>query len=168
MTTSSPRRGGSLALLVLVFGLGGCGNEPPTGVSGTVTMKGAPPKVPGLMISFVSTAGTVVTAPVAEDGTYTASGLASGEMRVGFAVVGAAKDKRTVDQQNDDPKARTERLKAEYDKKLDPKKADPKKKAKPSEPPVKSPIPERYLDPLKSGVTTTLKPGDNTLNADIK
>jgi len=155
----SPRRVGPLALLVLAFGLAGCGGEPPTAVSGTVTFKGAPPKISGLMISFMSTAGTVVTVTVAEDGTYTASGLTGGEMRVGFSVVGKAPPNRTDRQPENlsktDPKAQIERektrFKAEFGKAL-----------------VKSPIPERYLDPLKSGITTSLKPGDNTLNVDIK
>jgi len=148
--------------MILVCGFVGCSSEPPVGVSGTVTVKGAPPKLPGLMISFVSATGAVVTAPVAENGTYTASGLTSGETRVGFAV-GGANDKKTGDQSLADEKDQGERRKAEYDKKI-----ETRKKAKSSEPPVKVPLPLRYLDPLKSGITTTLKPGDNVVDVDIK
>ncbi|QJW99449.1 hypothetical protein [Frigoriglobus tundricola] len=162
MTMSLPRRGGSPALLVLVFGVAGCSSEPPVGVSGTVTVKGAAPKLPGLMISFVSATGAVTTVPVAENGTYMASGLASGETRVGFAF-GAAKDKKTGDPSPEDAKEQAERRRAEYDKKM-----EPRKKAKPNEPPAKVPLPQRYLDPLKSGITTTLKPGDNVLDVDLK
>ena len=169
MSISTPgrpvRRGGFAALvfLALVLPLAGCGGEQTADVSGTVTMNGKPPKIAGLTINFMSPAGKVAVAAIAEDGTYTASGVPVGEVRVGFSVAGMAQEgqakvgKPTGDEDPSkvDPKVQIEREQSRL-----------KMEAGAA---VKAPIRERFLDPLRSGLTTTVEPGKmNNYSPDLK
>jgi hypothetical protein len=158
------RRVAAVALLLLAVPLAGCGGEQTAEVSGKVTINGKPPKTRGLMISFLSSAGKVASAEVAEDGSYAAHGVPVGEVRVGFALVGmsdesSAKAGRPTGDEDPakvDPKIQFERDKARL-------RAETEGRA------VKAPFPDRFLDPLKSGLTTTVEPGKaNTYNPDIK
>jgi hypothetical protein len=88
MTTGySPR------LVPLAFGLGllaalsGCGGGGKTDVSGTIKLRGQSPKIEGLQISFMDSEGAQVSAPIAEDGAYKASGVSAGEVKVCFIYV---------------------------------------------------------------------------------
>jgi hypothetical protein len=67
--------------------LTGCGGPVKTDVSGTIRVYGQPPKHTGIQVIFVHPDGALVAAPVAEDGTYKAEGVPSGEVRVCFAYI---------------------------------------------------------------------------------
>jgi hypothetical protein len=79
------------ALVLVGLGLAGCGRgvPPPTGgVRGTVTFQGRP--LAGGLVVFApdrdrGTRGKVVTATVADDGSFSADGLAAGWHRVAVA-----------------------------------------------------------------------------------
>ena len=158
------RRGAPLALALGAALLTGCNGEPTGEVSGTVTVKGKAPQVPGLAITFMSTTGKVVSTGVAPDGTYTVTGVPSGPVKVGFAISGAGdeaaakagKPSRDDDPSKADPKALHAREKAHI--------GSLRGGTSPH-----APFPERFLDPLKSGLSTTVNAGEkSTFNVDIK
>jgi hypothetical protein len=68
-----------------LIGPTGCGGTGKTDVSGTIKVRGQPPKVTGIQVMFVHPDGTMVSAPVAEDGAYRAEGVPPGEVKVCFA-----------------------------------------------------------------------------------
>ena len=140
-----------LAALTLL--IGGCGKPPKADVAGTVTINGKPPSFEGLAINFLGTDGRPVAALVAPEGTYAVSGVAVGEVRVGFVVTDPAGDRAWAAQ----GQAATG-------------KASPKDRPADEAParPARPRIPERYRDALKSGLTTTTKPGANTYNINLK
>src|SRR5207245_7292819 len=62
-----------------------------TEVSGTVKLQGQPPKMKGLEINFMGVDGKPAGAPINEDGTYTATDVRSGDVKVFFVYVDAKK-----------------------------------------------------------------------------
>lgn len=153
-------------LLVMAI-LTGCGGPDAADVSGKLTLKGSPPNIEGLVVSFMATDGRPVTALVASDGTYKAVGVPAGEVKVGFMVASPeppaflkdrpkeGESEEEFEKRRNDPKEVFKRIMANE--------RSAKAKA------ATSLIPVKYRDPFKSGITTTLKPGsDNTFNFDIK
>jgi hypothetical protein len=73
-----------LAGAVLLVADSGCNSSSDTDVSGTIKLDGKAPNLKGLEIHFLGDDGKLVTAPVKEDGTYQATGVSGGEVKVGF------------------------------------------------------------------------------------
>ena len=75
--------------LCLLAALPGCGVVGPSkaDVSGTIKLRGQPPKLAGLQIVFMGEDGSMVSAPINEDGTYKAQGVPTGEVKVGFSSI---------------------------------------------------------------------------------
>lgn len=145
-------RGGFLPAALIAVATAGCSGDRPASVSGTVSINGQPPRLPGLTISFVTPGGRTVAVPVDGDGKYTAPDLVSGEVRVGFYDLGAL----PTDGGGPDAYDRIDRkAPAPRDKGADKGKAA-------------ATVPARLSDPLKSGVRTALNPGPNTFDFDIK
>jgi hypothetical protein len=151
-----------LAALIAALAAG-CGGPDAAEVGGTVTVKGKAPAVPGLTVTFMGADGRPVTAAVNPDGTYRATGVPAGEVRVGFAVAGdadpdkaaAGSDKPAPGESPEDAQRRV---------------SDPRVAAAAARrAAVSAAVPAKYLDPLRSGVTVTLNPGpDNTFDYDIR
>ena len=66
----------------VLFGPAGCGGPEKAEVSGTISLRGQAPKFTGIQVVFQHPDGVQVGAPVAEDGTYRAAGVPSGEVKV--------------------------------------------------------------------------------------
>jgi hypothetical protein len=66
-------------------GLTGCGSQPKAEVSGTVKLRGQPPKFHGLQIVFMGEDGYQASAAINDDGTYKAENVPSGDVKVCFA-----------------------------------------------------------------------------------
>jgi hypothetical protein len=83
----------SLRFVLLAFGLcvlvgsSGCGSSVPTDVSGTIKLRGQAPNFTGIQVVFMRPDGNQVAAPVSENGSYKASGVPSGEVKVCFAYI---------------------------------------------------------------------------------
>jgi hypothetical protein len=120
-----------------------------TEVSGTIQIKGQPPKMKGLEILFMGADGRIVAAPIAEDGTYSTKEVRAGDVKVGFAHVSA--------QQGSAEKGR--RIKPPAGKDAEPK----------GPPETRNPIPIKLRDPETSELTTKLIAGQaNEFKYDIK
>lgn len=148
----------------LLVGLSGCGGGAgaTADVSGTIKLRGQPPKFVGLQVVFVHPDGTQVAAPVNEDGTYTAAGVPSGEVKVCFAYISPE-----AAQQGAEFKASGGgRLKKpEGEKKSD----QPVAKVPGTKGPAVSPIPEPLSDTSTSRLTFKVESGkSNTFDYDIK
>ena len=145
----------SCCLLILALTCG-CSTRPSADLTGVITLRGNPPGVGDLIVSLVSAEGDSFPAEVGEDGKYSASGISPGLVRIGFVV-----PRRRVSPRSDKEKNGPENVKQMLlEKKTAMKKRRPASEAfKP---------PEKYRDPLQSGVTTILNPGPNTFNYDIK
>jgi len=78
-------------LLGAFVGASGCNKGPATGeVSGTITRAGKAPKMDRLQISFQGGPDNqIVTASIAPDGKYNATGVPVGEVKIGFVWVPA-------------------------------------------------------------------------------
>jgi hypothetical protein len=99
-------------------------------VSGKIKIRGQAPRLKGMEIVFLGANGTTtVSAPVNEDGTYTASGVPVGEVRVGLAYTPDAKGRRG------------------------PVMPGKNGEAPPPVEPLKNPIPEPLRDPSTSNLT---------------
>jgi hypothetical protein len=143
----------------VLSGSTGCGSPVKTDVSGTVKLNGRPPKYTGIQVVFQHPDGTLVTAPVAEDGTYKAEGVPSGEVKVCFAYITPE-----AAQQGAEAKAGGTRL-----KKPGGEKDAPKPKAPGTPGPSISPIPEPLRDVSTSNLTFKVEAGKaNTFDYDIK
>jgi hypothetical protein len=73
-----------LACACAVFGAWGC-SPSVTEVSGTIKIKGQPPNVKDLQISFLGADGRSASADINPDGTYTAMAVPTGDVKVCFA-----------------------------------------------------------------------------------
>ncbi len=160
----APDHSSRLAPLVLgaglLVGLTGCGSSAPSDVSGTIKLRGQPPKFTGIQVVFVHPNGTMVSAPVGADGTYTAEGVPPGEVKVAFAYF-------TPDsvQQGAEFKAGGPRLKKPGDKGAA---EAPKPKAVGTPGPATNPIPAPLRDGSTSGLTFKVESGKpNTFDHDI-
>jgi hypothetical protein len=123
-----------VALAALVGGLSGCGGVSKYDVTGKVTYNGAPLAKPDGQIVFVGPEGTQVTAPISEEGTYTAVNVVSGSNRVAV----------TYKNPSFAPPARPKGVPGPNDR-----------------PVVTSPTltPEKYASAEKSGLTVEVKEG---------
>lgn len=134
-----------LGVLLAAPGAGCGGGEKSGAVSGKVTLRGRAPEIEGLTINFLGSDGQPTAAPVAADGTYRAAGVAEGTNRVGFSVPGPGLAGAGKPQHG---------------------KAAPKVQTPKSGP---KDIPDRYLDPTGSSLTTVVTAGqENTFDVDIK
>jgi hypothetical protein len=153
-----------LANLFAASALCGCGKSIKTGdVVGKITLRGKPPNVEGLAINFLGSDGRPVSAPIASDGTYRASGVSEGLNRIAFSVGTGG--------ENLGAKLRSRKPKAEDSKEVDKDKMKAFEKEAKEEVAKSLPkdFPPTFLDPQKSNVSTTVASGqDNTFNVDIK
>ena len=146
-----------LILPVLLVALAGCGGGGAKAeVSGTIKLRGQPPKFTGLQVIFLSPDGTQVAAPVSEDGTYRAE-VPSGEVKVCFAYITPE-----AAQMGAEFKAGAPRLKKPGEKE------GPKPKVPGTPGPATSPIPQNLRDHTTSGLTLKVESGKpNTFDYDI-
>ena len=130
-------------LMVAALGLCGCGGG--TGrISGTVTRDGQPVK--SGVITFVSRDGKGTMAPIKKDGTFVAANVPTGET---LAILVNAME---------EPDFTGPRTVSEA--------AKPTTKA--SAPPrVPTVIPEKFAKPETSGLTLTVRSGDNRYDIDV-
>jgi hypothetical protein len=77
-----------LACACAVVGAWGC-SPSVTEVSGTIKIKGQPPNVKGLEINFLGADGRPASAQINPDGTYTATDVPTGDVKVCFVHVPA-------------------------------------------------------------------------------
>jgi hypothetical protein len=131
ITPAARRAAAAVALLALVPT--GCGSSPGS-VTGTVTLNGNP--VGSVSVSFVAGDGTIRSGFTAADGTYRVEEVPTGPVQV--TVQGTEVVTETVQQ---DLKKRGG--------------APAPKKT------TKSPVPARYGDSSTSGLSLTVKSGDN-------
>jgi hypothetical protein len=131
--TPAARRAACLAIAAAAFGLAGCG--PSTGtISGTVTLNGTPLDNTG--VSFISPDGTVKTAMTGADGSYRIFEVPAGPVQV------IVQDMTVLTESG------------QQDLK--------KRAAGPARPKAnKIPIPTRYGDSGTSGLSLTVKSGEN-------
>jgi len=76
-----------LALLLACAGaaVSAVGCQPaPTDVSGTIKLKGQAPNIKGLEICFLGADGRPIAAPIAANGSYTATGVPVGDVQIWF------------------------------------------------------------------------------------
>jgi hypothetical protein len=125
-------------------------------VSGTIKLKGQPPKFTGLQIVFTGSDGTQALGPINEDGTYKAEGVPVGEAKVHFIYI--------------TPEAieEGERIKAGGGRLQKPGKASPAPKSSGPKGPSASPIREDLREALTSKVTCKVEAGKpNTFDYDL-
>jgi len=160
MATVSFARVAALAACAgLLGGLAGCsGSVPKTEVSGKILLNGKEPKVAGLQIAFVANDATTVSADIAEDGTYSATGVPAGEVKVFFTAV------------TEEQAQQVEQLKGKGPRLAKPGGSGPAPKAPAGGSHAKTnPIPEPLRTPTSSPLKTTLEAGKmNTFDYDIK
>ena len=135
-----------------LLALAGC-QPPVTEVSGTIKLKGQPLKMKGLEINFMGVDGKPAGAAInPEDGTYAATDVRSGEVKVYFVYVDAKK------------------VGADKSRPIKPpsgKDGGVPKGSGDSE--AKNPIPMKFRDASTTDITTTLKAGQkNTFDYDFK
>jgi hypothetical protein len=145
MTAKYCRRVTCLAALLLTLGLAlpGCFGRRAT-VSGTVTYQNR--KVTSGEVVFLSADGKASQrAPIQEDGTYTATNVPTGTVRVGVDNLPPTTSTGGARLPPNDPEAQAA--------------------AKEAARYVPTPLP--YRDPSKSGLSTTVKGGSNTYNIEL-
>ncbi len=72
----------------LLAGLAGCGNSGgKADVTGTIKLRGQPPKFNGLEILFLGEDGVQASGAINEDGTYEAKSVPTGEVKISFAYI---------------------------------------------------------------------------------
>lgn len=131
----------------------GCGEETAT-VTGKVVFAKPPAKAEEVRVVMVGKSGQPLTAIVEPDGTFSASGVEVGEVRVGLAcqpaeyVAAVEAYSESVDE-NGKPKANR-------------RKPGRRPMAAPSLERFPNPVPAAYWDPLKSPVRWTTQPGENS------
>jgi hypothetical protein len=134
------RRAASVVVAAAAVWVAGCGPAVGT-VSGTVTQNGRP--VPDVTLSFVSPDGTVNTAQVGTDGTYTVANVPVGPVQVTVQSTRAVgESEQEVIKKGKSGVA----PKAASKVGLDPK----------------------FGDPQTSGLSLTVKAGDNKYDVDLK
>ena len=145
-------RVGRLMLVVafscVIAGLTGCAPAR-SEVAGKITLKGQAPKMQGLEVVFTASDGSTKSAPIAEDGSYKATDVPTGEAKVSFGYLApglaANKDKRRMFKGTDKDKAPKAQVTA------------------------KNPIPKSLQEASTSNITTPVVAGKvNEFNYDIK
>jgi len=138
--------------LISLAGLG-CGGPKTASVSGKVSYKGAPLK--GGSVTFLSAADKKgITTPIGEDGAYTFDKLTTGEYKVGVETETMNNVPGTTGRTYGPPPG----VKTDYK----PPSGGGDGKAR------YVPIPGKYADPEKSGLSYTAKPGPQTNDIDLK
>lgn len=158
----------AILLLSLPILTSGCGDSVGT-VSGTVTYQGKP--LTGGSITFLPKEGLAVNGTIDKDGTYSVAKVPAGEVKISIDTFAS----RTGANRpagggppvaggppggGGPPKDRGGPPKDVLPKDVDPKSFDPAAIEREREKHVK--IPEKYLDPNKSGLTFTVVKGKNT------
>src|SRR5262249_21362619 len=149
------RRLVALGLAAGAFLICSCGGPSKATITGVVTVRGQPPNIEGLTVHFLGMDGRPVPTLVAPKGTYTVTGVAVGEVRVGFTVT--------------DPEG--DRVWAAHGQGPGGSSDQPGKARPPEERALRaarSAIRERYRDPLRSGLRTTTARGVNKYNVDLE
>jgi hypothetical protein len=144
----------------LLICLTGCAART-TEVSGKITFKGKEPNLKGLRISFMGQDGMPITTEVGLDGSYHASGVPVGEVKVAFIHIppeepAAAPDKPARDSVPADRQG--EPMTPEQAKERE-KEAEARRQGRERQGPPASAIPGRLADPGTSGITTTFEAG---------
>jgi len=158
----------ALLLLSLPILASGCGDAVGT-VTGTVTYKDKP--LPGGSITFLPKEGVAVNGTIEKDGTYRVDKVPVGEVKISidtFASRTGASRPTTGGPPiaggppggGGPPKDRGGPPKDTLPKDVDPKNFDPAAIEKERDKNVK--LPEKYLDPNKSGLTFTVQKGKQT------
>jgi hypothetical protein len=143
-------------LLLLLTALG-CGSGSAT-VSGRVTYKGEPLTAGDIIIYGAN--GKIDSGPISADGTYAIYKAPVGDVKIAVLT-----PKPLPPQRPPGPGVRKDQ--GERTRKRIFKEAVPPAPTVP--PPVKVvPIPDRYKEPDKSGLNFTLKPGEQTIDLDLK
>ena len=142
-----PVRFGPCLLAPLLLALAGCGGGPAS-VTGKVAHQGKP-LVFGTVIVQGSD-GVPMTGMILPDGTYAVEGVASGKVKIGVVSRDPGRGAYRPGQAGRRDK-------------------EPAADAKPPPPELGKwfPVPEKYEDPEKSGLTTTLRGGANTYNIEL-
>ncbi|HEX4607313.1 MAG TPA: hypothetical protein VH092_03830 [Urbifossiella sp.] len=131
----------------------GCGaGDGKADVSGTIKVRAKAPSMAGLQISFMGRDGALVTAPIAEDGTYKAANVSAGENKVGFIFI--TKD---AVREGADAKSGGSRMKKPGGKAEQAEKYAAYKEA------AKNPIPVALRDPSTSNLSVTVETGKNNV-----
>jgi hypothetical protein len=136
-------------LAALVAAVAGCANGGKADVTGKVTHRGKP-VIFGTVI-LQGPDGIAMTGAIQPDGTYLVQGVAAGPALVGVV--------------SRDPAVRARSSPGRKEKEDD---APPPPPSGPVLDRTKwFPLPEKYEDPARSGLTTTLKAGANTYDIDL-
>jgi hypothetical protein len=132
-----------LACACAVFGAWGC-SPSVTEVSGTIKIKGQPPNVKDLQISFLGADGRTAAADINPDGTYTATAVPTGDVKVCFAHMPAGGGGRRT-------------------------RPKPGQDNAPTVDPPKNPIPDHLRDTTTSKISVNLLAGQkNVFDYDMK
>jgi hypothetical protein len=142
-----------VALAGLALGGCGCGGPGQAVVFGKVTYEGKVLNTSGVVISFLGQDGRPVTAEVAPDGSYTASGVPLGKAKV--SVYWAAPPGQDL----------ASLLKPQG---FDPKGPPPVVDEQAIAARMQSPIPAHYGDPATSELTFDIGKGHNSYDVDLK
>jgi hypothetical protein len=137
-----------LACACAVFGVWGC-SPSVTEVSGTIKIKGQPPKVKGLEISFLGADGRPASAQInPDDGTYTATAVPTGDVKVCFVHMPEGASGRRTTRNLTKPGQENDAA---------------------AKGPIVDPIPEALRDTTTSKISVNLVAGQkNVFNYDIK
>jgi hypothetical protein len=120
-----------------------------------VTINAKPSGTSLLSITFVGADGKPVSAPVAPDGTYLASGVPVGPVRASITV---------IDLEADRAAERAQQAGAEKGGAID--RGGQRRPTSPREP--KPAIPNKYTDIVTSGLHLSAEPGTNRFDVDLK
>jgi hypothetical protein len=161
MNPHSLRPLGRAALaLVLACALTGCGPQSGT-VSGKITVKNKAPNLDGLQLSFLGSDGRVAMASVNADGTYQASGVPAGVVKIGI-----------VTQQTSDPAAVPPNVRPTDGSAPDPRalaRWEEQQREAAVREAARASIPDKLRDPLGSGLVVTVEPNKmSTFDYDVK
>lgn len=136
----------------------GCGEETAT-VTGKVVFAKPPAQPEEVQVVMVGKSGQPQTVTVESDGSFTASGVEVGEVRVGLACQPAAYVAAV--------EAYTESVDETGKPKVNRRKPGRRPAVAPSLEKFPNPVPAAYWDPLKSPVRWTTQPGENSFEIRI-
>ncbi|HKB04618.1 MAG TPA: carboxypeptidase-like regulatory domain-containing protein [Gemmataceae bacterium] len=151
------RLAAAFGLLALVTG---CGSV--TDVTGTVKYKGAP--LPGGAITVVASNGTVHSANVQADGTFSLTGVPTGKAQIAI-VGGSAASNKPPPSRGSESAAGAKGGKVSAGR--GPREADPAADAAAPPAPTGPVLPAQYGDPSTSGLTVTITAGQ-PVNIDLQ
>lgn len=151
------------ALLLLAAVLTGCGGPQTAEVSGKITRNGKPLQIERMTISFMGADGKPITVLIEPDGSYSVSGVSVGEVQVGFGVAHKSEPRTDVPKDGESAEAFQKRMKDPEEQLRQLRREQRAEKAN-----AAINLLSKYFDPRTSGVATTLNPGPNTFDFDIK